>query len=113
MPKYLIANATYTVPELYGYAFSSGRAKAVTASVSAYEDGSATAKSVAGEYTVKAESRVRFVYTVTDTASGKTASKEYTVPVVDVGYGDILDGGKYFASTEELYMQRATTAVCN
>lgn len=100
LPKYLIANATYTVPELYGYAFSSGRAKTVTASVSAYEDGSATAKSVAGEYTVKAESSVRFVYTVTDTASGKTASKAYTVPVVDVGYGDILDGGKYFVSAE-------------
>lgn len=98
LPKYLIANAAYAIPKLNGYVFSSGRAQTAVAAVSVYEDGKTEAETVTDSYTVAAKNSVRFVYTVTDTASGKSAQKEYTVPVIDTGYGEILNGGKYFAS---------------
>ena len=95
VPDYLIKDATYPLPKLEGYVFSSGNATAKIANVSVYADGKSVVEDTAnGNYTVKAESEVKFVFTLTD--GDNSISKEYVVPVVDTGYADVLNASAYF-----------------
>lgn len=95
LPKYLIKDAMYRPYALKGYVFSSGTAIETTADVKAYFDGAKQpAQSDGGVLTVTANLQVKFVYSLTD--GQNTTQKEYTVPVVDTGYGGILDPTAYF-----------------
>ena len=95
LPDYLIKDAAYPLPKLEGYVFSSGNAEAKIAQVSVYADDSATAENIVdGQYTVNAETKMKFVFKLSD--GDKSAYAEYVVPVADTGYADILNASTYF-----------------
>ena len=86
LPKYFVKNATYTLPDVYGYDFSSGSAVSVKAAVVIKQDGGGELTNAApgGRYKVGASSTVRVIYRVT--AGGNSTDKFIDVPVVDAGY---------------------------
>ena len=88
VPKYFIKGAKYELPEVSGYCFSSGKAVLTTTEVSIFEDANTEAGNIEndGKYRVLANETVKLVYTVKDGAV--SASKEFIIPVVDVGYGE-------------------------
>ncbi len=97
LPEYFILGARYSLSELNGYDFTTGRPQEKQASVSVSEDGGDPVPVVAGAYQVRAEKTVRVIYTVTVGENETSVYKD--IPVIDVGYGAEMDYAKYFDVT--------------
>jgi len=96
VPRYFIKGARYELPSVSGFIFSSGKAVVKAADIKVCEDGALVSNPIQnGKYTVGNCSSVKLSYTVTDGGYVSDA-KEYTVTVVDTGYGGSLSLNKYF-----------------
>ncbi|HIX09029.1 MAG TPA: hypothetical protein H9683_02475 [Firmicutes bacterium] len=94
MPRWLIRGAFYSLPQMIGYTFPKGVPAETVCDVLVKQDDEA-AVIVHGGFTVTARERVAVTYRLSE--NGKTASRTYTVPVADVGFGgNELDMRKYF-----------------
>ncbi len=104
LPKYFIKGARYEVPEIDGYQFSSGQAISVATDVSIFEDAKTDPVQITDgdKYRVSANNTVKLVYTVKD--GSKITSKEFIVPVIDVGYEE---GGSKTLLAEKYFYQKA------
>ena len=82
LPPVFVKNIGYTLPAFYGYDFSDGTKKQVTADISyAFDGGSFTEYTAGQEIVINATQTVTVVYSVGDNAASK---KTYVVPVADV-----------------------------
>lgn len=94
LPRWFIRGASYTLPQLTGWIFPDGIPAQTACDVLVKQDDGA-ASFVRGTLTVTANERVSVIYRLSE--NGRTATRTYTVPVVDVGYGGSeLDMRKYF-----------------
>ncbi len=95
IPNYFIQGATYQLPVLYGYDFSSGKGVLTAMDVYVTEQGSSESAVANGQYVPVNEGNVTVTYRLT--VDGKTCEKSYTATVVKVK--NILNSvnlGKYF-----------------
>lgn len=110
VPEYFILDASYQMPELNGYDFSSGKGVVTNMDVFVTEEGSAERKIEDGKYIPQKEGKVKVTYRLS--VEGKVCEKSYNATVVDVGYAGKLDLSKYFvASTEAAAVQADNTSI--
>ncbi len=105
LPHYFIKGASYTLPTLCGYDFSSGTGERKTAEIFIRENGGAE-KAVPSVYVPSAEGTVTVGYRLE--VNGKRAEKTYSVPVIDVGYGGTVGLEKYFVAKSGSLQTEAT-----
>ena len=96
-PRYFILGATYQMPVLYGYDFSSGAGVATAMDVFVTEEGSQERKLENGQYVPETVGKVTVTYRLT--VEDKVCEKSYEATAVDVGYGGNLDMSKYFVAS--------------
>lgn len=91
LPEYLIKNAAYTLDEVHAYRYEGKTPTEVDCQYYVSEDGNAEREIDPANYTVQANSTVRFKYV-------STTAVEYseTISVVDVGFGETLVMENYF-----------------
>ena len=82
VPDYFIVDATYELPVLYGYDFSSGKGVLTAMDVYVTEDGSSETKLTDGQYVPANAGSVTVTYRLT--VDGKSCEKSYTATVVNV-----------------------------
>lgn len=95
LPKYFIKNAIYTLPSLLATAFENGRPVSIPSLVSVKEDSLNNGNVTQGRYKVNAQNHVTVIYS----APGGGEKKYENIPVVDTGYGGLLNLNKYFYGT--------------
>ena len=111
LPKNFIKNATYTLPDVYGYDFSSGSTVLVKAAIVIKQDGGSELTNAApnNRYKVAANTTVRVIYRVT--AGGASTDKYLDVPVVDTGYTGSANANinmlSYFKTVEGAFTKTA------
>lgn len=98
VPKYVILGATYQMPVLKGYDFSSGKGVATDMDIFVTENGSDEKKVQNGQYIPETAGEATVTYRLT--VDGKVCEKNYAVTVVDVGYTGDLDLSKYFVASK-------------
>lgn len=96
--KYFIAGASYEMPGLYAYDFSSGKAERVDTEVFVSENGGAEKAVENGIYVPEAAGSLTVTYRYS--ADGRTAEKSYNAVIVDTGYGGSLNLASYFVATD-------------
>ena len=97
LPRALIKNATYEFPVLKAYDYSGDiRQEAECELYILADDENEAVKAENCVWQVAADTKVKLIYKIT--RAGKTATKEYTLPVVDGGYNDFgaLKMNNYF-----------------
>jgi len=95
VPNYFVQGATYNLPTLYGYDFSSGKAVLKAMDVYVTENGSSEKAVTSGQYTPVNEGAVTVTYRLT--VDGKSCEKSYTATVVKVkNILGTVNLGKYF-----------------
>jgi len=123
LPKYFIKDASYELPALNGYKFSTGEAVSVRATISVFEKNSLsdagvdkTSTITNGRYTVGNCNWVTVCYTLRD-GDGETV-KSYDIRVIDTGYGTLQSNNpdlkleKYFFNKAgEFTVEKATTHI--
>ena len=82
LPNYFVQGATYNLPVLYGYDFSSGKGVLTAMNVYVTENGSSETQVTNGQYTPANEGTVTVTYRLT--VDGKVCQKSYTATVVKV-----------------------------
>lgn len=97
LPQYFILGATYPMPELNGYDFSSGTGVVTAMDIFVTESGSQEKKIENGQYVPETAGAVKVTYRLS--VDGKTCEKSYDATVVDVGYTGNLDLSKYFVAS--------------
>ncbi len=110
IPNYCILGATYPMPSLKGYDFSSGKGVLTDMELYVTESDSTERKIENHNYIPEKAGRVTLVYRLT--VDGMTCEKSYTATVVDVGYAGSMDLSKYFvADAENVTAQADTTSI--
>lgn len=110
VPKYFILGATYQMPVLKGYDFSSGKGVLTDMDIFVMENGSPERKIENGQYIPENVGKATVIYRLS--VDGKVCEKAYAVTVVDVGYTGDLDLSKYFvASTGTATAQNNTANI--
>ena len=95
IPDYFIQGATYQLPVLYGYDFSSGKGVLTAMDVYVTEKGSSETAISNGQYVPANEGNVTVTYRLT--VDGRTCEKSYTATVVKVKtILDTVSLSKYF-----------------
>lgn len=94
LPRYFIKGQTYRLPDLSAYDLSGGKPSEIKTEIYVSEDGASENRN-GNEYIVGANGFVNVIYKSNN--SNGTTEKRYTVPVIDVGFGNELDVNKYFA----------------
>ena len=97
LPKYVIKNGVYTLPEVHGYVFGVGTSQK-TCDVLVKQDQSQPTLLANNTLKVTADEEITIVYQL---GEGENVFKrEYTIPVIDTGFAesDQLDLSKYFTS---------------
>ena len=95
VPDYFVQGATYQLPVLYGYDFSSGKGVLTAMDVYVTESGSGETAVANGKYTPANAGTVTVTYRLT--VDGKTCEKSYTATVVKVKTVlNTVNLGKYF-----------------
>lgn len=94
IPRAFLKGATYTLPTVYGYDFSSGTGVKKEAQIYIKEDNGQSVLHSGNTYRVQASSEVTIEYAIT--VNGGTDKKTYTVPVVDAGFKSSLNQAKLF-----------------
>lgn len=107
LPKYFIKDATYNMPKLLGYDFSSGVGIATDMDILVKEKGSKEVAIDNGQYTPSKTGKAEIIYRLT--VDGKVCEKVYTVSVVEVGYAGDLDISKYFVASKGNVTAESTT----
>ncbi len=97
VPRYFILGATYQMPELCGYDFSSGAGVATAMDVYVTESTGEERKVENGKYIPENAGSVKLTYRLT--VDGNVCEKSYDAAVVDTGYTGNLDLSKYFVVT--------------
>ncbi len=111
LPKYLLKNCIYRLPELKGYVFENGMPIEKQPSISVVENGKTRVLPNA-YFAPQAAGEIALTYTVTN---GEHAfSKAFVVNVVDVGYSERIAMEKYFlgniqAEATSRYVQLTAT----
>ncbi len=96
LPNYLIKGKSYTIPELFGYEFTTGEPKEKICEVYIEEEGKARRPLTDKVYTPTDGEKVSLVYVVSDgTAS---AEERFELKIVDTMKSGMLDTATYFAS---------------
>ena len=90
LPKYFIKGALYKTPLLSGYNFVNGAPQEAKADLYISDDGGARRKHTAKKFVSYADEYCELTFVLGET------EKSYRVPVIDVGYGGMLDISKYF-----------------
>lgn len=86
LPKYAIKGATYRLPALYGYSFTTGQPIEQLCDVYLQDDKGAERKLSGTGFTSYASETATIIYRL---GSGEAvAEKRYEIPVIDVGYAD-------------------------
>lgn len=107
VPKYFIKDATYNMPVLSGYDFSSGKGVATEMDILVKENSNTEKKIENGQYVPAETGKVEVIYRLT--VDGKSCEKSYTATVVDVGYAGDIELSKYFVSTKGAATSESTT----
>ena len=94
VPEYFILGATYQLPVLSGYDFSSGKGVLTDMGVFVMENGGQEEEIENGQYIPEKAGSVTVTYRLT--VDGKTCEKTYAATVVNVGYKNLLNLSKYF-----------------
>ncbi len=95
VPNYFVQGATYQLPTLYGYDFSSGKGVLTPMDVYVTEKGGSETAVANGAYTPANEGAVTVTYRLT--VDGKSCEKSYTATVVKVKtILNTVSLGKYF-----------------
>ena len=95
VPDYFIKDATYQLPVLYGYDFSSGKGVLTAMDAFVTENGSSEEAVSNGQYVPSNTGSVTITYRLT--VDGKTCEKSYTATVVNVKtILNTLNMSKYF-----------------
>ncbi len=94
VPEYFILGATYQLPVLSGYDFSSGKGVLTDMGVFVMENGGQEEEIENGQYIPEKAGSVTVAYRLT--VDGKTCEKTYAATVVNVGYKNLLNLSKYF-----------------
>ena len=89
LPKYMIKGATYGINTVKAHDYSSATTKTFDAEIYIKEDGESAEIKYTNAYQVNASSSVTVIYKASN--GNGTATAEYTVPVVDVKYGDVVN----------------------
>lgn len=93
LPKYLLKNCIYRLPEVKGYIFKDGMPIEKQPSISVVEDGKS--RVLPNNYFApQADGEVTIRYTVTN--GDNSFSKDFVVDVVEVGYSERIAMEKYF-----------------
>ena len=92
--KYFILGATYTLPELSAYDFSSGKGVKKDMDIFVTESGAEEIALADGQYIPKTAGDVKITYRLI--VDGCVCEKTYVKKVVDVGYGGKLNLSSYF-----------------
>ena len=110
VPGYFILGATYQMPELNGYDFSSGKGVMTAMDVYVTDSSGQEKKAENGKYIPQNAGSVTVTYRLT--VDGKVCEKSYDAIVVDVGYTGNLDLSKYFVpSTEDTTVQTDNASI--
>lgn len=96
--QYFILGATYELPVLKGYDFSSGKGVETGMSVFVSEKGGKETEVADGKFVPSKVGNVKVVYRLT--VDGLSCEKTYEAKVVDVGYTGDLSLDKYFVTTK-------------
>lgn len=108
--KHFILGATYELPSLNGYDFSSGKGVETGMSIYVTENGGEEKQLADNTYIPEKAGDVKICYRLT--VDGKSCEKTYQATVVDVGYPKELSMDKYFVTTEgEVTAEKAATCV--
>lgn len=103
IPQYFILGATYPMPELNGYDFSSGKGVVTAMDVFVTESSSQEKKIENGQYVPETAGAVKVTYRLV--VDGNVCEKSYDATVVDVGYTGNLDLSKYFITSTAVTAQ--------
>lgn len=93
--KFYIKGCSYQLPEYYGYKFIDGKPEKVLLDIYVNENGS-TRKIDNHTFIPTTEGEVTITYRIEN--GTEVANKDISAKVVDVGYDDVLEMGKYFYS---------------
>ena len=107
IPEYFILGATYPMPALSGYDFSSGKGVLTDMEIFVAENGGQERKLENGKYIPENAGSVTLTYRLT--ADGKFCEKTYTATVVETGYTGDLDLSKYFVASSKTATALADT----
>lgn len=95
LPRYLIKGNKYVLPDAVAYDMSGGSPSLIEYSISVLEDQSAQPKAITnGIYIVNATESAEIIYTASNGINTVTYSE--TLPVIDTGFGGVLDMKEYF-----------------
>lgn len=110
MQKYFISGATYPMPELMGYDFSSGSGVETAMSVFVTESDGKEKEISDNQYIPETAGDVTITYRLT--VDGLVCEKSYAATVVDVGYNGDLCLEKYFVASEgAVTAEKASTCI--
>lgn len=101
LPRYVIVGANYSLPDLYGYDYSGneGALKKADVYVTTTPDYSSAEKQTSNSF-VWSDATTEILYC---TYVLNDAVKQYTIPVIDVGYGTAdISAWKYFRGYSEM-----------
>lgn len=98
MQQFFIQGATYTMPTLEAYDFSSGKGVATAMKVYVTEKGGKEVELTDGTYVPAKTGTVKVIYRLS--VEGLSCEKSYEGTVVDVGYTGDLSLDKYFVATK-------------
>lgn len=96
--KYFISGASYALPELYAYDFTSGKGEKVKTNVFIAENGEEERELKSNIYEPSVAGNLVITYRYTH--GSETVEKSYNSHIVETGYGERLQLDKYFTATE-------------
>lgn len=108
LPRYMIKGASYILPQVTGYEFTTGSAKAIPASIMVSEEGKEPVVLQDNLYTPGNANKVVISYVVNH--NGSVVRVPYPeIQIVDVGQGGKLDMTSYFVDRDNVFTAQASS----